>query len=95
MRLEFSGRALTDLDHIHRTGVRTFGQLAADEYLHQLLDRIEGLLTAPAMAQLRPELGENYRVLVINAHVAIYRIDNQTIRIVRVLNGRQDWQVQV
>lgn len=95
MRLEFSERALADIAHIHTSGIARFGKTAADSYAHDLLDRLEALSTTPEMAPLRPELGEGYRIFVINGHIAIYRLAGQVIKIVRILHGRQDWQSSI
>ena len=92
MRLEISRRALLDLELIHHTGVTHFGIAAAAKYSRGLLNLFELILSNPLMARERPEYRNAERLLRYKSHVVFYRVEGGTIKIVRVLHGRQDWR---
>ena len=92
MRLEISKRALLDLELIHHDGVTHFGTAVAANYSRGLLDLFELILSNPLMARERPEYRNSTRLLRYKSHVVFYRADGGSIKIVRVLHGRQDWR---
>jgi toxin ParE1/3/4 len=72
------------------------------EYLHQnqpaLAERFatafyeKGQMLArfPEMGRLRPELAPNLRSTLVHPYVLFYRVEGETVQIVRILHGKRD-----
>ena len=69
-----------------------FGEQQAAKYVGGLLDHLNLILATPNMARIRPELGNARRLLLYKSHVIFYRIDGETIHVVRILHGKQNWR---
>ena len=83
-----SQEAEDDLYRIWLYGLETFGQKQADSYYDAFFDRFEVIAKNPYQY---PETDEQlgYRKSVCGADTIYYRIEDETVAIVRVL-GRQD-----
>jgi addiction module RelE/StbE family toxin len=90
MRLEWSVFSLADrtsiFDYIETDNPRA--AIAVDDRIER---RVEGLMQFPEMG--RPGRIEGTRELVISGtpHIAVYRIMGDTVLILRVLHGAQQW----
>lgn len=74
-------------DYIARDNPR-----AAYTLIAQIRDRIAGLADYPKRYQLRPQLGQAYRVLVVGAYVVVYRVAAGTVYVMRVFQGSRDYR---
>ena len=63
------------------------GDLVADNFVHQLLEKVESLRTRPARQRLRIELSPDLRSVSVGSFMIFYRIDGNVVRIVRILHG--------
>ena len=83
-----SQEAENDLYRIWLYGLETFGQRQADSYYDAFFNRFEAIVRSPYQY---PEADEQsgYRKSVCGADTIYYRIEGETVAIVRVL-GRQD-----
>jgi addiction module RelE/StbE family toxin len=90
MRLEWSVFALADREAIFDY-IQTDSPRAAISVDDRIESRIEGLAQFPEMG--RPGRIERTRELVISGtpYIAAYRIAGDTVRILRVLHGAQQW----
>jgi len=94
MRWRTSFDAERDLNRIYLTSVRDFGPNQAASYLRSFNEAFETLSIFPASNAERPELGHGIRVKPHKAHVILYRVDmeTETLLILRIRHGREDWQ---
>ena len=72
------------------------------EYLHQnqpaLAERFatafyekgQALARFPEMGRPRPELAPNLRSTLVHPYVLFYRVEGETVQIVRILHGKRD-----
>jgi|SRR5690554_1805896 len=90
LRLVIAPVAQEDLRNIYLYTKRTWGEQQATDYLDQLKDCFWLLTTQPRVGNLRPELGDDVRSLLVKHHVVFYRHKLNQMQIVRVLHGRQD-----
>lgn len=67
---------------------------AADRLVQKLMDNAADLSDNPEIGmKLSSRFGieTDYRYLVLDKHIIVYRIDDSNVRIIRVFNGRQDY----
>ncbi|HEY1749649.1 MAG TPA: type II toxin-antitoxin system RelE/ParE family toxin [Caulobacteraceae bacterium] len=64
---------------------------AADRILTRILDAIEMLETFPLMGRPGRVGGTRELVITRTSYIAVYEVVGETIAIVRVLHGRQEW----
>ncbi|MBL8599726.1 MAG: type II toxin-antitoxin system RelE/ParE family toxin [Devosia sp.] len=91
MRLEFSVRAERDIHELVRFGVVRYGFGFTQDYARQLKERIGQLADMPFMGVPRNDVRAGIRLLVFKAHNIPYRVDGQTVLIVRVLHRTANW----
>lgn len=93
MDYSLSVRAEEDIIDIFRVGVAQFGLYQAERY-HERLERcFQFLADNPLAAHKRVEITPDVRIHPVQAHVVVYRIDdNGDVFIVRVRHGHEDWQ---
>ncbi len=88
-RVEVSVEAAEDLIMIWES-IGAHNPDAADRYLHKIDDRIDSLVEMPARGVPRDDLSAGLRMLVEGNHLIFYRIENDHVKITRVLHGSQD-----
>lgn len=81
--------AEADLIRIHQWGVCKHGEAQADEYYWQLIQRFEELAKTPQLYTSIDDIRRGYRRSVCGVDSIYYRIEGDTIEIIRIL-GRQD-----
>jgi toxin ParE1/3/4 len=92
MSFRLSARAEADLVDIYLYGVAEFGLRQAEAYQDRLDHAIELIGLNPKLARLRLEIDPPVRVHRVQAHIIIYHIDDDdTVRILRVRHGNEDW----
>ncbi len=85
-----SPKAETDLEDIWLYSFKQWNEHQADQYYDELIDGINRLTNNPQLGKSRESIGRGYRSLQINRHVIYYRLQKQTIDIVRVLHERRE-----
>ena len=88
-KYSLSKLAEEDLAGIADYGDKHFGIEQSDRYRDQLKQRFLALAEQPYLYQAVEDIREGYRRSVCGKHSIYYRIDDQGIKIMRVL-GRQD-----
>ncbi|CAM5787706.1 type II toxin-antitoxin system RelE/ParE family toxin [Castellaniella caeni] len=89
MRLEFSPRAILDLE--------TIGDYIAQDsppqsvrFIAQLRGQCQKIVASPKGYRLRPECGPQVRSCAHGHYVIYFTIEAKTVRIVRILHGAMD-----
>lgn len=65
-------------------------QAIADQMFDAIEKACHELARYPELAQRRPEIAEDARALVIERWLALYRITENGVQIVRILDGARD-----
>ena len=81
--------AEADLIRIHQWGVRNYGVEKADEYYSALFDCFELISDQPQLYPSVDHLRPGYRRCVCGADSIYYRIDGDSVEIMRII-GQQD-----
>jgi toxin ParE1/3/4 len=93
--IRFSASARQDFVAILRYTLATWGEAQMLRYRETLETGLDNLADNPQLGRLRQELSQEYRSIRIAAHVMIYRLDGETIYIVRILHNRMDPATQL
>ena len=87
--LKITIKAQGDLESIYTNGYKTWGSSLADSYYDRLIQRFDELTQHPLLYQAVDHIRTGYRRSVCGVHSIYYRINGNTIEIMRVL-GHQD-----
>jgi toxin ParE1/3/4 len=63
---------------------------AADRFFGTISERAANLSQLPERGALREDLGARIRMLVEGRYLIFYRVDEDAVRVVRVLHGSRD-----
>lgn len=85
-----SNRAIIDLEEIWNYTYDTWPLEQADRYYQLLLDEFEFLAKYPRSGKTVDEIHLGYRVSVVRSHLVFYRIENEFIEIIRILNQKMN-----
>lgn len=89
MRIEFSRFVEADLDTI-ADYIAQDNPARAVSFIQEIRGRILALGRDPLLYQLRPEIGEGARIAMVGRYVILFRLDDEAVRIERVLFGGRD-----
>ncbi|MFC3322438.1 type II toxin-antitoxin system RelE/ParE family toxin [Mesorhizobium cantuariense] len=64
--------------------------LAADRFLGAIADRILQLAAFPESGARRPDIATEARALTMGNYLAIYRVTEKHVEIIRVVHGARD-----
>lgn len=95
MRIYYAPEALEDLQHIKDTIVVEFDDLElAEKVVRDIVKNIRNLEVFPEMGtklQISTSINTGYRYLFCRHNYCFYRIEEDVIRIVRILHERQEF----
>jgi toxin ParE1/3/4 len=89
-RYEITPPANRDLEDILRYVAENSGFDRADDFLLQFTAKLRQIAAFPNMGKPRQEWGVNYRSLLLNNYLIIYRVTDGVVEILRVMSGYRD-----
>ena len=90
-RLEQSALARRDLVDLHAWIVDEASDDIADAYLNRVIAKLATLVDFPNRGTPRPDLGPGVRTVSFERRlIVIYRVEAETVTILRVVNGSRD-----
>lgn len=90
MRVLYRPAALDDLDQIYDATLATWGSAQAEHYLSQLRAAVERVVEHPRSGRIYEVAANEYRAVRSGRHLIFYRLDADTILVVRILHDRMD-----
>ena len=93
-RLKYAPKALEDLQEIKRYVTDQFGEERAEACVRDILSTIKQLEMFPDEGLDLGNIIEyptDYRYLVVKPNYVFYRMENEIVKIVRILNEKQDF----
>lgn len=82
--------ALDDLDQIHDATREIWGLAQAEHYLSQLRAAVDRVVQHPRSGRVYDVASREYRAVSSGRHLIFYRLDRDTIVVVRILHDRMD-----
>ena len=89
MRVVITDPAEADLENIWRWIARTH-PLNGARYVAKLRDRAESLAGLPRKGRPRDDIAAGCRALTMDFFLIVYRIRDDTVEVLRIIDGRQD-----
>ncbi|MCK4946597.1 MAG: type II toxin-antitoxin system RelE/ParE family toxin [Alphaproteobacteria bacterium] len=83
--LSFSTQAEQDITGILQFGLTTWGETQAEKYQKKLKETFETLLANPSVGRVKEIYFTGCHMFHVGRHEIFYRLDGQTIHIVRIL----------
>ena len=94
MKIDITPKAHEDLERLYGYLSAEFGETRAKEIISSIYDDLESLANFPNLGTdiiSKYGIHTSYLCLITNKNYAFYRIENDTIKIIRVLDQRQDF----
>ncbi|WP_439544991.1 type II toxin-antitoxin system RelE/ParE family toxin [Sandarakinorhabdus sp.] len=88
--LDLGRAARQDLDALIDAGSERFGFDAAEAYVLRLTAALKRLEAYPESAPMVPDRTDGLRKLTVGSHVALYRVEGDVVRVIRILHQRMD-----
>ena len=85
--IEYAGPALRDLREAERYIRARSGDAVADRFILDIVAKMRNLRNTPTRQRLRAELAMGLRAVPVGTYLIFCRIENDTVRIVRVLHA--------
>ena len=79
-----------DLEDILRSVADFAGCDQSDRFLTRFTEKLKQIVAFPNLGKPRPEWGENYRSIVLNDYLILYRSTDDLVEILRLVSGRRD-----
>lgn len=89
MRVLVSDRARADAVDIYSYLIGR-NPAAAERVLERIERKLEQLSQFPFVGPGRSGLGENVRAAVAGKHLVLYKIETETVIVLRIIDGRMD-----
>ena len=90
MTLEFTNAAAADLQTIRNYTPENWGEEQEAVYLNALWSKFELILSDPQRFRFRRDLFPDCQIASQGKHVILFRIQGETLQIVRILHGAMD-----
>lgn len=92
MTLDFTPAAVSDLRTIRAYTLERWGLKQEEIYLDGLWDKFEELLADPGKWRARADLFPGCQIAAQGRHVILFRIQGETLQIVRILHSSMDFR---
>lgn len=91
MQLEISQEAKSDIFILQHIGYATFGINHTRVYVDGLMGVLKLIGASPGLARIREEFGRGVRIHPYKGHLVFYRIDQNAVKVLRILSKYQNW----
>ncbi|MCH8209292.1 MAG: type II toxin-antitoxin system RelE/ParE family toxin [Nitrospinae bacterium] len=92
--LDLSENAEDDLRNIQQYTFEKYGERQVYVYEEILNKALATLLHNPKLGHKRPDIPPEYKAYPVGQHVIVFRVEDQTVYVVRVLHGSMDFSLR-
>ena len=82
--------ANTDLEDILRRIADLSSFDKSDRFLTRFSEKLKNIVSFPNLGKPRPEWGANYRSIILDDYLIVYRVTEELVEILRVVSGYRD-----
>jgi toxin ParE1/3/4 len=82
--------ANADLEAILRAIADSSGFDRADRFLARFSEKLTNIVAFPNLGKPRPEWGTNYRSIILDDYLIVYRVTESLVEILHIVSGRRD-----
>jgi toxin ParE1/3/4 len=93
--LKLSKEAEDDIRDIQQYTFENYGERQVFEYSKKLDNVLSMILQNPAIGHKRTDTPPEYKTYPVEQHIIIFRVDEKTIYVVRVLHSPMDFSKQI
>ena len=79
-----------DLEDILRRVADLSGFDKSDRFLTRFSEKLKNIVSFPNLGKPRPEWGNNYRSIILDDYLIIYRVTEELVEILRIVSGYRD-----
>ena len=90
LRVRISREALSDLYDIWDYTFHKWSKELADRYYDRIFEEIDFISKNAHLGISFEHVRKNYRASKVKSHLIFYRIENNSVEIIRILNQRMD-----
>lgn len=94
LRIDFSPEALNDIEEIRNYLLAEYGEKTSKDNIKKVMNNIRSLGQFPLQGSgvwERYGITSDYRYIYANHNYVFYRIENDTVKIIRILDARRDF----
>jgi toxin ParE1/3/4 len=89
-RYVITSPANTDLEEILRQIADISGFDRSDRFLARFSEKLKSIVAFPNLGKPRLEWGQNYRSILLDDYLIVYRVTEELVEILRIVSGRRD-----
>jgi toxin ParE1/3/4 len=90
MPLYFSQKALSDLKEIYTYSIAQWSESQANKYYFDLIQNCHKIQSFPLIGKIYSNVYSQPRGLKVHKHLVFYKIEKDSIRIIRILHESKD-----
>jgi toxin ParE1/3/4 len=79
-----------DLEEILRNIAEFSGFDQSDRFLTRFSEKLSNIVAFPNLGKSRPAWGANYRTILLDDYLIVYRSTEELVEILRLVSGRRD-----
>ncbi|MBR1797748.1 MAG: type II toxin-antitoxin system RelE/ParE family toxin [Clostridiales bacterium] len=94
LRIDFSPESLNDIEEIKLYLISEFGEKTSTDNIKKVMKSIRNLAQFPLQGTgIWERLGieSDYRYIYINHNYVFYRVEDESVKIIRILDARRDF----
>lgn len=91
MQILFSPKAKQDLNDIWDYSLENWGLVKAESYLRDISAKLNLVSDNLEVSQYIDFVREGYRKVVVNSHVVFFKVNDDRIEVIRILNHKMDF----
>lgn len=92
---QLSKLAQLDLENIWEYSCKNWSIKQADKYVKQVISQIEKLFKNTEIGKSIINIKPNHRMKKVNSHLVIFKVENQILKVDRILYERMDIKNQL
>ncbi len=97
MKLDYqlSRLANQDLENIWKYSFENWSKKQADRYVKQIISQIKKVCSNPEVGKQISRIKPHHRIIKINSHLIVYKVEDEILKVDRIVHLRMDIQNRI